>query len=188
MATPAARSGEPAHLMMKAAAIVQNCYVVRDLEEGCERFRRLYGIAPFVGGSIMELTEHVYRGRPAPSIELRAAFAQAGDINIELVEPVSSAPNPFNDMFPEGTEGFHHVAMFCADFAAACDHFTVMGHALVSEACLLPGIRVGFIDARKAIGHMIELYPESEIIRAVFRRIRDAADNWDGKNLIIPLG
>ena len=173
---------------MKAAAIVQNCYVVRDLEEGCARFRRLYGIGPFVGGQIMELTDHVYRGQPAPPIELRAAFAQAGDMNIELVELVSTAPNPFRDMFPEGTEGFHHVAMFCDDFVAACDHFVGIGHPLISEACLLPGIKVGFIDARKAIGHMIELYPENEIIRGVFRRIRDAAGQWDGKDLLIPMG
>ncbi len=173
---------------MKAAAIVQNCYVVRDLEEGCARFHRLYGIGPFVGGPVMELTDHVYRCQPAPSIELRAAFAQAGDINIELVELVSTAPNPFWDMFPEGNEGFHHVAMFCDDFIATCNQFVGMGYPLVSEACLLPGIRVGFIDARQAVGHMIELYPESEIIRGVFRQIRDAADNWDGKKLIIPMG
>jgi hypothetical protein len=173
---------------MTATAIVQNCYVVRDLEEGCARFHRLYGIGPFVGGAIMELTEHLYRGQPAPSIELRAAFAQAGDINIELVEPVSKSPNPFRDMFPEGTEGFHHVAMFCDDFVAACNHFGGLGYPLLSEACLLPGIKVGFIDARKATGHMIELYPEHEIIRGVFRQIRNAADNWDGKSLIVPLG
>jgi hypothetical protein len=172
---------------MKGAAIVQNCYVVRDLEEGCARFHRLYGIGPFVGGPTMKLTDHVYRGRRAPAIELRAAFAQAGDMNIELVELVSSAPNAFRDMFPGRTEGFHHVAMFCDDFVAACDHFVGMGCALASEACLLPGIRVGFIDARAAIGHMIELYPESEIIRGVFRQIRDAAGVWDGKNLIIPM-
>jgi hypothetical protein len=173
---------------MKAAAIVQNCYVVHDLEEGCARFHRLYGIGPFVGGTVMELTEHVYRGQPAPSIRLRAAFAQAGDINIELVELVSRTPDPFRDMFPEGGAGFHHVAMFCDDFVAACEHFAGAGCPLVSEACLLPGIKVAFIDARKALGHMIELYPENEVIRGVFRRIRAAADNWDGKNLIIPLG
>lgn len=174
--------------MPMRAAIVQNCYVVRNLEEGCAQFHRLYGIGPFVGGATMQLTQHVYRGQPAPSIALRAAFAQAGDINIELVELVSRAPNPFRDMFPDGTEGFHHVAMFCDDFVATCKHFAAMGYPLVSEACLLPGIRVGFVDARKAIGHMIELYPENETIRAVFRKIRDAADSWDGKNLIIPLG
>lgn len=173
---------------MTATAIVQNCYVVRDLEEGCARFHRLYGIGPFVGGAIMELTEHIYRGHPAPAIRLRAAFGQAGDINIELVELVSTAPNAFRDMFPEGSEGFHHIAMFSDDFAATCRHFAGLGHPLVSEACLLPGIKVGFIDARKSIGHMIELYPENAIIRAVFRQIRDAADSWDGQSLIIPLG
>jgi hypothetical protein len=173
---------------IKAAPIVQNCYVVRDLKEGCARFQRLYGVGPFVGGANMQLTEHFYRGESAPPIELRAAFAQAGDINIELVEPVSTGPNPFRDMFPDGAEGFHHVAMFCDDFAATCNHFIELGCPLVSEACLLPGIKVGFIDAREQIGHMIELYPENPIIRAVFRQIRDAANTWDGRTLIIPLG
>jgi hypothetical protein len=174
-------------MLIKAAAIVQNCYVVRNLEAACAQFRRLYGIGPFLGGASMQLTEHVYRGRPAPAIELRAAFAQAGDINIELLEPVSAAPNAFRDMFPAGAEGFHHVAMFCEDFAATCDHFVAMGYPVVSEACLLPGVRVGFIDARNALGHMIELYPENAIIRGVFQKIRDAAHSWDGNSLIIPL-
>jgi hypothetical protein len=36
------------------------------------------------------------------------------------------------------------------------------------------------------MGHMIELYPESEIIRGMYARARHESENWDGKQLIIP--
>jgi hypothetical protein len=35
---------------------------------------------------------------------------------------------------------------------------------------------------------MIELYPESDIIRGMYQQTRDAARDWDGKELIIPWG
>jgi hypothetical protein len=56
--------------------VIQNCYVVKDLDEACRRLHRLYGIGPFLGGGAGELGRHVYRGKPAPPIEIRGVFVQ----------------------------------------------------------------------------------------------------------------
>lgn len=37
---------------MTAAAIVQNRYVVADLEAACRRFYQVYGIGPFEGSTV----------------------------------------------------------------------------------------------------------------------------------------
>jgi len=175
--------------LKRRAQVVQNCYVVGNLEEGCQRLHRLYGIGPFVGGSEAELGEHFHRGRPAPPILLRGVFVQSGDLNIELVELVSTTPSAFHDMYSNGRQGLHHVAMFCDDYEAERDAFVAPGYPVASEFTVNLGAlhaQICYIDARDTLGHMIELYPENAVIRDMYRQARDAPLKWDGKDLIVP--
>lgn len=174
--------------LMPSLTVVQNCYVVRNLEEACRRFSDLYGIGPFVGGGEGGVLEnHVYRGTPAAPVRLRAAFAQSGDLNIELIEIVSEGPSAIHDMFPNGKTGFHHVAVFANDYEADRDHLVSLGMPVASEFTIMGGLRICYIDARETLGHMIELYPESEILRALYRRTREVSGNWSSGQLILPL-
>jgi hypothetical protein len=178
--------GRPVNPLKRRAQVVQNCYVVSNLEQGCERLHRLYGLGPFVGGSQAELGDHTYRGEPAPPIVLRGVFVQSGELNIELVELVSTTPSAFHDLYPNGREGFHHVALFCDDYEAERDAFVAAGYELASEFTVSFGPKICYIDARATLGHMIELYPENAIIRDMYRQAREAPRTWDGKDLIIP--
>ena len=166
--------------------IVQNCYVVRDLDEACARLHRLYGMGPFVGGSEGVLDNHVYRGTPAPPIRIRGVFVQSGELNVELVQLLSDTPSAFHDMFGNGGEGFHHNALFCPDYEATRDAWVAEGHAIASEFTTAFGAKICYIDARATHGHMIELYPENEIIRGMYRTARLAVERWDGRDLIVP--
>ncbi len=171
--------------LMKNAEIIQNCYVVRDLEAACERMHKFYGIGPFLGGAVSSLNDHVHRGKPEAPIEIRGVFVQSGDLNIELVQPVSTTPSAFHDMYPNGQEGFHHIAIFCNDYAKERDAFVAEGYEVASEFEAV-GEKFCYIDARDPLGHMIELYPDADIVRTMYQVTRDAATNWDGKDLIIP--
>lgn len=166
--------------------VVQNCYVVPNIEDACCRFSALYGIGPFVGGVEGTLENHVYRGQPTPPVRLKAAFAQLGDINLELIEMVSDGPNAIHDMFPKGETGFHHVAAFASDYETERDRLVALGLPVASEFTIFDNTPVCYIDARTTLGHMIELYPEDAGLRALYQRTREAADNWDGKQLIVP--
>lgn len=172
--------------MVLAKKVVQNCYVVRDLEKACARFNRLYGIGPFVGGSYGELDNHIYRGRAAPPVGLRVVFVQSGDLNIELVELVSGGDSAFHDMYRDGGEGLHHIAMFCDDYAAERDAFVAEGFPIASEFTVPFGAQICYVDARAELGHMIELYPQNDVIEGMYRQAREAAKRWDGKYLVIP--
>jgi hypothetical protein len=119
-------------------------------------------------------------------VRLRGVFVQSGDLNIELIEILSDAPSAFHDMYPSGTEGFHHVAMFCADYERERDAWVEAGYPIASEFTVPWGAKICYIDARAHFGHMIELYPEDEIIRGMYRQARDAVEGWDGAQLIVP--
>jgi len=165
---------------------VQNCYVVADLDAACRRFHDLYGIGPFVGGSEGVLNEHFYRGEPAAPIRLRGVFVQSGDLNIELVELLSDAPSAFHDMFARGEEGFHHAAIFSDEYEKDRDSFVSAGMPVASEFTTPFGAKICYLDARETLGHMIELYPESAIIRDMYQQTRTASQGWNGRELLVP--
>lgn len=171
--------------LMQKAKIVQNCYIVRDLEAACARLHNIYGIGPFLGGQESQLTDHVYRGTATDPIRIRGVFVQSGDLNVELVQLMSDAPSAFHDLFPNGEEGFHHVAVFCDDYDKERDAFAAAGYPVASEFTAV-GQKICYVDARNPLGHMIELYPENPVIRNMYQATIDAANTWDGKHLIIP--
>ncbi|WP_295529132.1 VOC family protein [Novosphingobium sp. Chol11] len=171
-----------------SSKVVQVAYVVPDLEEACGAFHRLYGIGPFVGGEgVRTLEEHVYREEAAAPIAFRGVFVQSGDLNIELIELVSTTDSAFHDM-ARGMAGpfVHHVAMFCEDYAGTRDAYVAKGFAVASAFKTGFGAEICYIDARAATGHMLELYPEDATIRAMYRATVAAARAWDGRELIIP--
>ena len=167
-------------------AIVQNAYVVANLERACDRFHRLFGLGPFVGGGEGVLADHVYRGEPADPIRIRGVFVQSGTLNIELIELVSDAPSAFHDMFGEDRgEGLHHSAVFAADYDGARQRFVEQGYPVASEFSFA-GRRICYVDTRLVFGHMIEIYPDLPLIRAMYAQARDAALARPGELALLP--
>ena len=172
--------------MSAPLAIVQNAYVVANLERACDRFNQLFGVGPFVGGGEGVLTDHVYRGQPAEPIRIRGIFVQSGDLNIELIELVSNAPSAFHDMVGgDRREGLHHSAIFAADYEEAKLRFVEQGYPVVSEFSF-SGRRICYVDTRPLLGHMIEIYPDLPLIRAMYAQARDAAQARPGELALLP--
>jgi hypothetical protein len=169
--------------------VVQNAYVVPDLISACHRMHELYRIAPFFRMQTYEMRDVVYRGRPAPEpVVIEAAFAQCGDIVIELIEQTSPGPSAYRDMFGPGEHGLHHVATWTDDYAAERQAFIDAGYEIAME---MPGrsgrYEICYVDARPALGHMIELYPDHPILLDAYASIRERTRAWDGRDLIEPL-
>lgn len=169
------------------APIVQNAYLVPDLEAACVRLNRLYGIGPFLGGT-RELTmdDHVYRGVPADPIRLSNVFVQAGAVVFELIQLRSEAPSAFHDMIADDRPVFHHVAVWATDYEQDRDAAIAAGYPVASEFTIWGDVRICYLDTRAAIGHMTELYPEHPGVRAMYERTRREAAEWDGRALIRP--
>lgn len=165
-----------------ALKIVQNAYIVTDLRAAAQRLHALYGIGPFVGGGTSELSGHSYRGMSAPPVNVKVTFVQSGELNIELIEVVASGNSAFRDMFGPGEEGFHHVGIFSDEPAAERARLERLGYPVASEFVSELGTCT-FLDARSALGHMIELYSNDPIFPHVYGVTRAAAESWDGKDL-----
>jgi hypothetical protein len=177
------RSKPQMESLMKGAKIIQNAYVVDNLEEAMERWTKLYGIGPWV------ILPHVigqnltYRGEPS-ELDFSAGFVQTGEINIELIEQHTEGPSAFRDMFAPGEEGFHHVAIISDDYEGDKARFEAAGCPVATEFSSGPDSGIAFIDTRKLLGHMVELYQNEAAINGLYSVIRQAAENWDGETLI----
>lgn len=169
--------------------VIQLAYVVTDLETACRKFHELYGIGPFFRSATHALPNVKYQGSPvAEPVVIDVAFAQSGEMNIELLAQPSPGPSAFRDMYAEGEQGLHHVATFASDYDADRQAFVDAGYEEVMDLLLGDDCRICFIDARPTLGHMIELYTDHPLLRQLYAFVRDESERWDGKELIQPLG
>ena len=59
----------------------------------------------------------VFRGEPT-ALTITLAFANSGDLQIELIHQTGDAPSAYKEFLDSGREGFHHLAWWAEDVAA----------------------------------------------------------------------
>jgi hypothetical protein len=79
-------------------------FVVKDLDQAMARYKPLFGEFTVMDASDMEWE---YRGKPEMS-SLRIAFANSGEVEIELIEWISGG-TPHKEFLDAGREGMHHL-------------------------------------------------------------------------------
>jgi catechol 2,3-dioxygenase-like lactoylglutathione lyase family enzyme len=79
-------------------------FVVKDLKKALALYEPLFGTFVEMDAPDMEWE---YRGRPETS-SLKIAFANSGDVEIELIEWVSGE-TPHKEFLEAGREGMHHL-------------------------------------------------------------------------------
>ena len=164
--------------------IIQNAYFVNDIDAAIDRWHALWGIGPFLVRRHIVFQSVTYRGASA-SIDLSAAFAQAGPVQIELIAQHDESPSAFHDMFAPGTEGLHHVAIMPDNYAQTIAHYARLGYPVAGEVHSAGGRGAAFVDTRPLLGHMTEIYVPGEGIAQLYRDVAAAAATWDRRQLRI---
>lgn len=173
-------------MILPGNSIVQLAWVVNDLEEAAHRFSRIYGCGPFMMNRHIKLGDPCYRGTPTRT-DFSTALAQAGDVQIELVQQHDDTLSVYRDLYPAGSEGFHHAAVLVPDVAVEVARYRDLGFA-VGFTGRFGTAEFAYVDTAPAIGHMIEILPDNELLRGFFGAVRQAAETWDGSNPIREMG
>lgn len=166
--------------------LIQNAYIVNDIDEAIERWHGLWGIGPFFVRRHIAMQQVTYRGSPS-TIDISAVYVQAGPIQVELVQQHCTAPSAFRDMFAPGKEGFHHVAVIPDDYERLLAHYKALDCPVATEVRTASGRGAAFVDTRSLLGHMVEVYTPGEGIHALYRNVAAAAASWDRRELKIEL-
>lgn len=161
----------------------QIAYFVPDVVAAARAHSALFGSGPYYVAEHIPLGLCRYRGREA-ELDHSSAYGQWGEIMVEFVQQNNEGPSVFRDMYPDGGEGIHHVALIVDDLEASMKAFEATGCETGLYAEVSPGVGFAMMDCRKTLGHFVELYEPTEALRTVYGLIRSAAQGWDGTDPI----
>lgn len=162
---------------------VQTAFVVPDIEAAMRQWLRAGSTGPFIVMPHVSPSNGLYRGQPA-QLEMTCAFAQAGQMQIELIEQHCDNPSIYRDMFPKGAGGFHHLCYWSdGTIAGEVEHFRARG---IEPGYLASfgALNFGYFDARGQLGCFIEVLEREPGTLALFEMVAEAAKDWDGNDPI----
>ncbi len=152
---------------------MQFAYAVPDVHEAAAPWLAR-GIGPFFIREHIALSNVRLDAAPG-SFDHSSAFAQMGDLMIELIQ-IHDPPGP--------TSVLHHMAFFVDDFDEARAALIDEGWGESVYGATSNGTEFGFFDARPELGHLVEIYERSDRLAAMYEQVRHASDTWDGTDPI----
>jgi methylmalonyl-CoA/ethylmalonyl-CoA epimerase len=171
------RLGEPHHY----------AYVVEDIETTVNRLVDQLGAGPFFLIENVPLEDVLSRGEPAEFVH-NSAFGYCGAGAIELMEPISLAPERVEKGFSAPRPRIQHVAYAVpptevADLRGSLDERGLTEYL----SSRLGGVETTLHDASAVLGHDIEIHVDGEGLRDFFGMVRAGAEGWDGSEPLRPV-
>jgi hypothetical protein len=152
-------------------------FVADDLLTTAARWARVHGIGPF---HVLPPTEVscTYRGTES-TLEMQIAVAQAGPVQIELIEQRCERPSVFRDLFGPGRSGFHQLCTVAPDYEGKKTHYASLGYELACEI-VANGSRVAYFDTFEDFGFFTEVVDEPPGFLTQLAAIAQTCAEWDG--------
>jgi len=109
-------------------------------------------------------------------------YAQAGDLQIELIERHPSVQSP---AYLSGLPQFHHICIWAEDFEACRAQYLARGRSMMTHGVVGPeDTRFGYIDTNDEMGCLTEFTQRSKSMERLYALIANGARGWDGSNPI----
>jgi hypothetical protein len=165
-------------------SIIQVAYTVDDIQEGMRRYSDLLHIGPwFLIGPFVP-AKGVYRGM-VTKMKLSLAVAFAGEVMVELIEQHDQEPSVYQETLKaRGAHGFHHWAIGARDFDATAAQYKSKGYQEAFSDLSPRGVRIVYLDTSRDLPGMLEIIEMTADVEEQYRRMYQAAREWDGKYLI----
>ncbi len=125
--------------------------VVRDAEKSAKYYEKFFGVDSFV---FMEGEETARLGDGSEiTIKGLLAFAQLGDVQIELIQ-ILEGPSIHVDFLKETGEGIHHVGIYTSNLDGDVERFKEKGINVLQEGT--GAIRYAYMDTKPFILELID--------------------------------
>jgi hypothetical protein len=151
--------------------------VVDDILGVAADWARVFGVGPFHVFPRIEVP-CTYRGTES-ACDMQVAVAQAGPVQIELIQQYCDRPSVYRDLVSQGQSRFHQLSTLTTDYAGKQAHFEQLGYELASEF-VVRGQHVGFIDTFDDFGFYTELVEAVPGFVEGLTRVARTCAEWDG--------
>lgn len=142
--------------------VTQIGLVVDDVEKYARAYARVFKIKT-PGWTITEplsATNMKYHGKPSHA-RAKLAFIQAGNLSIELIEPVGK-PSVWSDFLKKHGPGVHHIAFAVHNNRKAARKLGLK----IAQKGEFRGGRYAYLDSRLALGVELELLESDKPVKA----------------------
>ena len=163
--------------------ITQNGYVVRDIEVAMRHWSEVLGVGPWFYAERAPIEGFEYRGAPS-DCQISIALANSGPLQIELIEQRNDAPSMYRDFLDAGNEGLQHIAYWTDEFDDALAKAAAMGWRIGQRGHVGQDGRFAYFETETHPGSVVELSETCGPKGVMFKRIAEAAANWDGTDPI----
>jgi Glyoxalase/Bleomycin resistance protein/Dioxygenase superfamily len=168
--------------------VMQNAFVVPDLEGALDHWTRVMGVGPFFVFEHVEFAQAWYRGRDATDIDMTVAIAYWGDLQIELIRQNNAVPSIFTDFPARDSGGLQHMGVVTDSVDRDLARLAPLGVAPLQHGTTSAGLRFAYVSTDRHPGGMIELIESNPRMVKFFEKMRVAAQSWDGAAPIRSLG
>jgi hypothetical protein len=153
-------------------------FVVDDVLAAAARWARVFGVGPF--HVLPTFDQHVlYHGEEA-TVTAQVAVAQAGPVQIELIQQHCDRPSIFRDWSRGGTSAFHQLATVTPDYDGKKAFYLELGYTLAAES--LGKVRVAYFDTVADFGFYTEVVQQTPGFLANLHKMSQASAGWDGSD------
>jgi hypothetical protein len=162
--------------LARCGPIRQAAFVVRDLDAAVGWWAAI-GVGPFLAMPRQRMRGYVHRGESVEP-ELTLAFANSGELQIELIATHDNRPSPFRDALHAGREGAHHLAWWVADWTGWEHAATEAGWDAVTHGDGGGFARFAYYDIGGPV--LAEVMELNDATRWLTDAVRSAHRVWDG--------
>ena len=127
--------------------------IVKDMEKTVEFCSSTFGIGPFKTREV-NLEGVMFRGKPT-TVKQKIAFAQAGQVQIELIQPLEGE-SPHTEFLRDKEEGPNHLGFLVDDIDKKLTWLAEQGIKPIFSGNP-PGVTFAYLNSDKIGGVIIEL-------------------------------
>jgi len=146
-------TGQP-ETPFRLSPIYQLGYVVADVEKAYKHYESAFGIGPFAGPIEVTMNNAIFMGKIV-NTKIKAAFAQSGGVQIELIQPLDG-DNPYTEFIARRGDGIHHLGFKVDDIEEARAEFAKNGFEPFFS-CDLVVMKFAYYDMSEFGGLALEL-------------------------------
>ncbi|HEY6428787.1 MAG TPA: VOC family protein [Acidimicrobiales bacterium] len=155
-------------------------HVVEEIVSAARRWSSTFRIGPFHVLPVVD-QQLTHPDGEVRTVRVQVAVAQAGPVQIELIQQHCDTPSLYRDWSKGGTSAFHQVATVTSDYVGKKARFEALGHLVAAES-LGGSFRVAYVDTVEEFGFYTEVVEYAPRLIEQLRSISATCATWDGSD------